>query len=295
MTQDLLPKLKFYQEIQMLPKASEFNYEGWLDNFDSSERSLAEQILDFFVYIPEDITNQLFRTVIGKAGYYFRSLDSNWSEQSFHNKCLYSYIPGERGNVTDSGLTFIKKVKEVTGIDDDDCILSFGELFKTLYEATTPQNVILTDDFVGTGAQCDHAWNQKPFPSVDKSLKDIVKEGGHRVIYVPLIVNSVGRMRIEGTCSGLHLDYAYELGPEWNLFSENCPCWDGKEYLYKAGTELIRKKSLSIGITDEKGQVSIKGFGGQGLALAFSHCIPDACPAIFFVKQNGWVPLKVRH
>lgn len=294
MTQDLFSKLNFFQEIQMLPKAADFNYEGWLDNFDSNERSIAERILDFFVYIPEDITNQLFRTVIGKAGYYFRTVDSDWDEQNFHNKCLYSYVPGENGNVTDSGVTFVKKAKDVIGIDENH-ILSFGELFKTLYDATTPQNVILTDDFVGTGAQCDHAWNQKLFPSVDKSLKDIVKEGSHKVIYVPLIVNYVGKMRIEGTCSGLHLDYAYELGPEWNLFSERCLCWDGKGELYRAGTELIRKKSLSLGITEEKGQVSIRGFGAQGLALAFSHCIPDACPAIFFVKKNGWVPLKVRH
>lgn len=294
MTHDLLSKFRFYQEIQLWPKAADFNYEGWLENFDSDERALAEKIMDFFVYIPEDITNQLFRTVIGKAGYYFRNVDINWNDQSFNNNCWYSYMPGESRNVTDSGITFIKKVKEVTGIDEGR-ILSFDELFKILYESGTPQNVILTDDFVGTGAQCDHAWNRNPFTDVPKSLKDIVKEGGHRVIYVPLIVNFVGKMRIEGTCSGLHLDYAYELGPEWNLFSDKCLCWDNDPALFKAGTDLIRKKSLSIGVTDEKGQISIKGFGGQGLALGFSHCIPDACPAIFFVKKDGWVPLKVRH
>lgn len=44
--------------------------------------------------------------------------------------------------------------------------------------------MILTDDFVGTGAQCDHAWNRNPFTDVQKSLKDIVKEGGHREIYL---------------------------------------------------------------------------------------------------------------
>ena len=91
------------------------------------------------------------------------------------------------------------------------------------------------------------------------------------------------------------MDYAYELGPEWSLFSEKCPCWGGDLGVFNEGTALIREKSRDIGITDEKGQVSIRGFGGQGLALGFSHCIPDACPAIFFVKQNGWVPLKIRH
>ena len=291
---DLLQKFKFYQDIQLWPKAADFNFEGWLDNFDNSERSLAERILDFFVYFPEDITNQLFLTAIGRAGYFFRSLDKTWCNQSFHNQCWYSYIPGEDHNVTDSGVTFVKKVKEVTGVDESR-ILSFSQLFKILYDATTPQNVILTDDFVGTGAQCDHAWNGKPFSDVDKSLKDLVEEGNHRVIYVPLIVNFVGKMRIEGTCPDLHLDYAYELGAEWNLFSEKCPCWGGDIGIYDEGTALIREKSYAIGVTEEKGQVSVRGFGGQGLALGFSHCIPDACPAIFFVKRNGWIPLKERH
>lgn len=291
---DQTNKFKFYQEIQILPKSADFNYEGWLDNFSSSERPLAEKILDYFVYIPEDIVNQMFRTVIGKAGYYFRSEDSSWCEHSFYNNCWYSYIPGEDFNITDSGVTFVKKVKDVTDIDEGR-IKRFGELLLLLNEAKTPQNVILTDDFVGTGAQCDHAWNRRLFPDFPKSLKEVVEEGNHRVIYVPLIVNFVGKMRIEGTCSGLHLDYAYELGPEWNLFSEKCPCWGGDLDTYKKGTALIRQKSHSIGITDEKGQVSIRGFGGQGLAFAFSHCIPDACPAIFFVKKNGWVPLKLRH
>ena len=294
MTQDLLTKFKFYQEIQMWPKAADFNYEAWLDNFDSNERALAERIMDFFVYIPEDMTNQLFKTVFGKAGYYFRTFDSSWNDLSFHDKCWYSYIPGENNNVTDSGVTFVRKVKEVIGIDEGR-ILTFEEMFKTLYDAKTPQNVILTDDFVGTGAQCDHAWNQPIFIDNTKTLKEVVKDGGHRVIYVPLIVNYLGKMRIEGTCSGLNLDYVYELGPEWNLFSDKCPCWEERLDLFNAGTEMIKKKSISLGITEVKGQVSIKGFGGQGLALAFSHGIPDACPAFFFVKKNGWVPLKIRH
>jgi len=54
MMQDLLTKFKFYQEIQLWPKAADFNYEGWLENFDSDERALAEKIIDFFVYIPDD-------------------------------------------------------------------------------------------------------------------------------------------------------------------------------------------------------------------------------------------------
>lgn len=36
------------------------------------------------------------------------------------------------------------------------------------------------------------------------------------------------------------------------------------------------------------------GFGAQGLSLAFSHGIPDACPAFFYWETATWKPLKRR-
>ena len=40
---DLTNKFKFYQDIRLWPKNSDFNYEAWLDNFDAGEeRNLAQ-------------------------------------------------------------------------------------------------------------------------------------------------------------------------------------------------------------------------------------------------------------
>ena len=287
-----LSKFRFYQDIQLWPRSSDFNYEGWLDNFTNEEFPLARRILDFFVYFPDDIINQMFRTVVGRAGYYFKSFDSTWCNASFSKKCWYSFIPGEDSNPSDSGYIYNRKVREVLGVSEDQ-LKDFGQLLQLLYDAKSPQNVILTDDFVGTGAQCYKAWNQyyKSFP---KTLKQLVEEGGHRVIYVPLIVNFPGKHNITDNCTGLQLDYAYELDMEWDLFLPNCLCWKGDSGLYKEGTQLIIEKSRSIGI-DETGVYSIKGFLNQGLALGFSHGIPDACPAFFYVKKDNWVPLKVKY
>lgn len=46
MTQDLLPKFKFYQDIRIWPKNSDFDYEGWLENFTQDEQKIAQKILD---------------------------------------------------------------------------------------------------------------------------------------------------------------------------------------------------------------------------------------------------------
>lgn len=293
MSQDFLSKFKFYQDIQLWPKAADFNYEGWLENFDNSERPLAERILNFFVYFPDDIINQLFRTVVGRAGYFFKKFDSTWCNESFSNNCWYSFVPGEEPNPSDSGYIYNRKVKEVLGVPQVR-LKTFGQMLQLLDEATEPQNVILTDDFVGSGVQCENAWNKQLFDNYPKSLRQVVETGRHRVIYVPLIVNERGKYKISGLCDGLGLEFAYELGSEWNLFLPNCPCWENDAQLYKDGVALIREKSLTIGIPDDNTVCSVKGFNGQGLALGFSNGIPDACPGFFFKETENWVPLKVK-
>lgn len=84
------------------------------------------------------------------------------------------------------------------------------------------------DDFVGTGAQTDNAWNIHSLGSLNMTLSEHQSRYGHRIVYAPLIVNDV------------------------------------------------------------------QGFGRQGLALAFSHGIPDACPAFFYWETETWKPLKKR-
>ncbi|MCR5574211.1 MAG: hypothetical protein K6F78_05255 [Bacteroidaceae bacterium] len=290
---DLLPKFKFYQDIRLWPKDSDFDYEGWLDNFSRDEQEIAQKILDFFVYFPDDIIDQMFRTVVGRAGYFFKKYDSTWNNESFHNNCWYSYVPGEVQNISDSGYIYTRKVREILGVPQER-LKDFDKLVLFLNAATTPQNVILTDDFVGTGHQCNMAWNNNLFTNLP-TLKQIVKSKGHRVIYVPLIVNERGKNCIEGLCEGLKLGYAYHMGLEWNLFVPDCLCWKGDMGLFNASVALIKEKSKSIGIKDDNSVCSVRGYGGQGLALGFSHGIPDACPGFFFKEADNWVPLKKKH
>ena len=69
---DLTNKFKFYQDIRLWPKNSDFNYEAWLDNFDAGEeRNLAQCILDFFIFFPDDIIDQLVCFDISLVETYF--------------------------------------------------------------------------------------------------------------------------------------------------------------------------------------------------------------------------------
>lgn len=57
--------------------------------------------------------------------------------------------------------------------------------------------------------------------------------------------------------------------------------------------KLIERKSLDLGIPFTGGSdvIDVQGYKQQGLALAFAHGMPDACPPIFYWETSTWKPL----
>lgn len=285
---DLIKRFRYYRETQIWPLAKEFNYEQWLNNFTKDEKEIAKQILDYFIYIPDGFINQMFATVLGKCGYLFKRLLGSWSDNDFKNNCWYSFIPGEENKPTDSGYLFERKLRDDIHIPETQ-ILDYFDLYLKLM-STSYQNVILVDDFVGSGHQTTVAW-QKLLKY--GSLQYIALTHHHNVIYAPLIVNKIGFDLINSKCAGLNLVYIYLLGEEYSLFNLDCPCWNGNYESYINGTKLILEKSKELGIPFTNGNdvIDVRGYREQGLALAFKHGIPDACPPIFYWETETWKPL----
>lgn len=144
-----------------------------------------------------------------------------------------------------------------------------------------PQNVILVDDFVGTGAQTDHTWNTVKYGKKQMTLGEHCQAYHHHVVYAPLVVNAKGFERIKRRCFGLHLEYVHLLTPEYCLLNKDSVFWGGDDKKFNDFMELLDGIAVKEGIPQEYGgsQNDKWGFGAQGLALAFSHGIPDACPA----------------
>lgn len=293
-----LDRLRFYREMQLWPISRKLNFENWLANFQTDEdKEIAEHILKFFVYIPDDMMTQLLQTVVGKCGHYFMSYDTSWCHDSFTNNCWYSFIQGEnKEDRTDSGYVFIRMLHEELGVPNSK-IVDFQQLISILEcKVPEPQNVILVDDFVGTGAQCDTAWNIHKYGKSGKTLSEHVQSFHHRIAYAPLIVNEMGFKRIKKNCKGLHLEYCYKLSFEYSLFNLNGACWRGNNDMYKRWLDMLRRIAVAEGFPITRGGVAddVQGFGCQGLAIAFDHCIPDACPSIFYKETETWKPLKSR-
>lgn len=284
---------KFFQTVQAWPLDEDLNYEGWLDNFTTGEeRELACMILGFFNHYSSKMVIQMLKTSVSGAGYIFVKHFSDWKHTDFENRCIYSFIPGETMNPTDSGHIFTRILRDEMRVPEGR-IVNYMYMPQVLEQLTEPTPIIFVDDFVGSGAQVRKAWLQNKFSYNGKTLSEMCITAGHSVVYAPLVVNSDGYKVITRDCIGLHLSPTHILGPEYNLFDPDCICWNGDVTLFQKGTELILAKSRMLGIPSTNG-VDVrdeKGFGRQGLAISFHHGAPDAIPAFFYWNSDSWTPL----
>ena len=287
-----MDKFRYFRETLLWPLADDLNFEDWLGNFkDGFEREIAQHILNFFIYVPDKMIDQMLSTVIGKCGYYLKQERGLWSHDDFKRNCFYSFIQGETPNPTDSGYLFTRKLRDVIGIPEAK-LLEFKDLHSRLSQSTN-MNVILVDDFVGTGCQTIEAWTQWKDPKTNQTMQEIVRANNHKVVYAPLIVNYKGYERIQSVCTELKLVFIHYLDETYSLFHSNCPCWGGDEKLYNRAVDLISNKSLFLDIPSDISSRTtfFQGFDSQGLALAFHHGIPDASLPIFYWKTEDWKPL----
>lgn len=286
-------RARYFQTVHAWPLDDQLNYEGWLSNFHSNEElRIACSIIDFFLYYPDYMINQMLKTTIGYAGHYLSKKYPDWTHNDFISRCYFSFIPGESQNPTDSGRLFLRKIRDEVGIPEDR-LIEYNDIPLTLEGEHRSCPVILIDDFVGSGDQCIRAWNSNRFDHGGKTLREISTADDHIFIYSPLIVNHIGYNKIISFCRNLIIEPAHILGPEYNLFRKECFCWKGDEETFNNGVDLILKKSSELGIPFSNGRSTqdVRGYKEQGLAIAFEHGAPDAIPAFFYWCHEDWIPL----
>ncbi len=289
----ILKRAQFFQTVHVWPLSDELNYEGWLGNFKGeSEVKLASLMLDFFSYYPRKMINHMLINSIQNAGHKLLNEIPGWKHSDFNTRCIYSFVPGENQNVSDSGYLFTRLLREVLEIPEDR-LVDYKALPHELDKLRLPTPVVFVDDFIGSGSQCYKAWNINTNPHNMKTLRQIANDYGHIFIYAPLVVNHTGYKVITDNCPALGLAPTHILGPEYNLFDPSCYCWNGNNDLYKSGVDLILSKSLDLGIPFTNGRCTYdaKGFGEQGLALKFEHGAPDATIPLFYWCHENWTPL----
>lgn len=291
-----LERFRFFRQIQILPVAGVFDFEGWMENFSGmEERYIAAKILSGFMYYERGMVNRLLYDAIGNVIADIRKIRKSNGCNFYLKEVIYSFIPGETPSVTDSGYLFTRKLRDDLGVPPKH-IVEFAEVISTL--KNTPDNglnLVFCDDFVGSGCQCRKALNGKNYTELGgQTIYGYALAHGQVLAYAPLIANMIGYSSIKVSMPDLILRPVHVLGDEYNLFNPQCFCWNYDSGLFNAGVDLITEKCRDIGIPDNNSAVSMKGFRGQGLMIGFEHGIPDSDSAIFFCKDR-WNPLMERY
>lgn len=288
----VLQKCDYFVDVGLWPLYANLNPRGWLSNFLPSERDHAVHLLNAFIYYSEDLVNQLFKaafnSLASKAVFPKGSPAATRDEwRAFCRAVIITYVEGETPSVTDSGYAFARKARQQLGIPEAR-ILSPGAALKRVIDSG-PQPVVFVDDFIGSGDQFTRTW-ERPLVGT-ASFASTTATIPFPAFYCTLVATEWGHARITTDCPRVSVAAAHVVGEEYSAFSPTSVLWP--DYLAADAEAFLKGASIRAGIpaTGPKGW---RGYKNLGLAVAFSHSVPDATLPIFYWPHSGWVPLLRR-
>lgn len=288
-------KVQFLVDVHVWPERQRLNAPGWLKNFTAAERPFAYNLLNVFMYYNDLLVDALF---VGA----FRQLSATITASTrdiaqarrlwftFLSRLLVSYVPGERPNITDSGILFARKARQVLGISEAQ-IVEPPTAVNALFSKPAPP-ILLVDDFVGSGQQTAVAWHRQ-YPVAAGHRASFLTAPTHRgsIYYTPLITTQSGLARITADCPGLEMLPSHVIGEAYSLTSPQSTLWPAT--LKPDAARVLEGASRRAGIVDALGS-QWNGLDNLALPLAFCHGVPDATLPLYYWEENGWTPLVRR-
>lgn len=275
----VLAKCDYFTTTHLWPVKDKIDPRQWLDNFNEEEKTSALQLLNFFMFLSEKLTDALFTSNIHNLNNIFRATKNN-------KTCYFTNVTGENPNPTDSGYLFLRKTRDKCQIKEEFIIDS-----NSITDETSIRNcnIIFVDDFLGSGNQILTQLNKR-INDKNINLFEIFKDKNITPFYCPTIATQNGVNFIKKHYPTLIVLPTHTIGEEYSVFSEHSLCWQGDQQ--KRGIEMIYETSMKIGVPDQDHLTTYwKGYRGQGLALSFNHGTPDATLPIFYWTERNWNPL----
>ena len=283
-------KCEYFTDVQLWPLQSKLDPVGWLANFPDHEDDYATHLLSAFLYFSEALMAQMLEATFQSLSLLplfprrpFLLAQGHW--RAFLDSLLVTHITGEQPNSTDSGLVFLRMVRQQLGIKQAQ--IGSPTDAANLLLASGPRPVVFVDDFLGSGRQCVDTWKRQMAVSGGRtvSFDKLATLHGNSFYYCPLVGTEQGIQRIQNECTGLRLICGHVLGDRYNAFSANSAIWP--KHL-KAGAEtFLCDASARAGVPQQQW----RGYADLGLTVAFAHSVPDATLPIFYWELNGWTPL----
>lgn len=263
---------------------------AWIENFDDSDKILAAQLLERFVFYNQRLTDSLL-----KASFY--SIADGLKkgplapprEQLLRAlpKAVFTPVSGESPNPTDSGYFLCRRTRQVLGVDE----AQIKATSEALQVAANGCPVVFVDDFIGSGDQFLATWRDI---STGVSFEAIHQQVGFPAIYISLVGAEEGIAYIGKYAPAVAVCVTHKIdnrGTLWGIKSSDLS-------LYNRLDSLLQKYLPRLTPNEQymlKESYLTYGYKHRGLFFGFEHSVPDATLPIFWCRgTNNWEPLIER-
>jgi len=292
--QFVLAKCDYFVDVHLWPLTAELDPRPWLSNFDEAETGVALRLLDMFQYFSQPLVDQLFvsafqqlSTTVAVPGSMPLAVQSAWLQ--FCRDAIVTHVEGESPNPTDSGYLFARRARQLLGIGEEQIMQPDDAL--DAWRRAPSRPIVFVDDFVGSGQQFEVTWYRPRPRTGDLSFHDLAA-GSSRAFYCPLVGTRKGTKYITDYCPHVEVRPVHVVDAKHDgVLADDSVAWSDDER--DQARSIIHDASMRAGIP-EAGHSRWDGFEGLGLALAFSHSVPDATLPIFYWDNGGWRPLLRR-
>lgn len=269
------------------------NPKGWLDNFLDSERDVARALLESFIYLNQESTEQLlisaFRSIstMCSPGHFSGARTDPQVWDQLRQGITVTYPTGENPNPTDSGHLFVRRTRQVMGISETQIMDPGGAVQRLIDDPTSP--LVMIDDFAGSGDQFLKTWTREYDTSLGRmSLANLAGIQPVEIYYVAAIVTWMAHQRITVGAPGVRICSGHRLSGRYSVTDSRSVVLP--DSLRTQARAVISASSARAGI------LPAWNFGYHGLALtiAFSHSVPDATLPIYWHQSDTWKALVPR-
>lgn len=292
---EIIETRRYYGHIQVWPSIpAKLKLDAWLANFNQKQEPYAIALLEAFLYFNEALTDKLFTSAFHNLSSMQAAQNADYqtrrfSWQRFLARVLVTHPTGERPNVTDSGYMFDRKARQLLNIDESQIMHPEQVLEVLSRQGSRP--VVFVDDFAGSGDQFIETW-QRPYDLLSGDIESFAtltaKTIGVNAYYTPAICTERALKAIAKTAPTVHVRPAHLMTSAYDAGHSKTQIFPPS--LVPGARKFILETSAGAGLPESEAF----GYKKLGLALAFSHSVPDATLPIFWVDTPGWTPLLRR-
>lgn len=239
--------------------------ESWLAQFKKKDKDLAARILDSVLFFGQDQIVNNFRSSLA-------SFDG-WHIHKTKREGRWFFVPMScsAGKSGDSMLYLFRAANNLDHSSHDEMFIYPSDLVRQ--KLGPKDNVVLLDDFSGTGEQVCSAWAD--------AFSELVAGAG-KVYLIVVVATDAARKRIKDETNIL-VRPAHTLGEKDNLFSDKCSYFSKEE------------KDTVLEYTTKADKISPRGYGNCGLLVTFHHKCPNNSLPILYQDNTKWTGVFPRH